>query len=77
MLKLSKINIVYLCSEINCLYICNAKLINLWETSVSLFIFLALPVEACSVGGFSPPNPSVFSGIRLSILIYQKIAVLC
>ena len=39
MLKLSKINIVYLCSEINCLYICNAKLINLWETAVSLFIF--------------------------------------
>ena len=28
-------------------------------------------------GGFSPPNPSVFSGIRLFILIYQKIAVLC
>ena len=30
-----------------------------------------------SDGGFSPPNPSVFSGIRLFILIYQKIAVLC
>ena len=28
-------------------------------------------------GGFSPPNPSVFSGIRLFILIYKKIAVLC
>ena len=23
-----------------------------------------------SEGGYSPPNPSVFSGIRLSILIY-------
>ena len=56
----NKINIVYLCSEINCLYMSNAKLMNLWETSVSLFFFLALPVEVCSVGGFSPPNPSVF-----------------
>ena len=64
-------------SAVNCLYISNAKLINLWETAVSLFIFLALLVEFSSDGGFSPPNPSVFSGIRLFILIYQKIAVLC
>ena len=69
----SKIKIVYLCSEVNCLYICNAKLINLWETAVSLFVFLALLVEFSSDGGFSPPNPSVFSGIRLFILIYQKL----
>ena len=62
----SKIKIVYLCSEVNCLYICNAKLINLWETAVSLFVFLALLVEFSSDGGFSPPNPSVFSGIRLN-----------
>ena len=73
----SKIKIVYLCSEVNCLYICNAKLINLWEIAVSLFVFLALLVEFSSDGGFSPPNPSVFPGIRLFILIYQKIAVLC
>ena len=62
----SKIKIVYLCTEVNCLYICNAKLINLWETAVSLFVFLALLVEFSSDGGFSPPNPSVFSGIRLN-----------
>ena len=73
----SKIKIMYLCTEVNCLYISNAKLINLWETAVSLFVFLALLVEFSSDGGFSPPNPSVFSGIRLFILIYQKIAVLC
>ena len=41
------------------------------------FCFLALLVVFSSDGGFSPPNPSVFSGIRLFILIYQKIAVLC
>ena len=34
-------------------------------------------LHTCADGGFSPPNPSVFSGIRLFILIYQKIAVLC
>ena len=73
----SKIKIVYLCSEVNCLYICNAKLINLWETAVSLFVFLALLVEFSSDGASRPQNPSVFSGIRLFILIYQKIAVLC
>ena len=41
------------------------------------FCFLALLVEFSSDGGFSPPNPSMFSGIRLFFLIYQKIAVLC
>ena len=30
--------ISYLCSEVNCLYICNTKLINLGETSVSFFV---------------------------------------
>ncbi|MCI7011987.1 MAG: hypothetical protein MR905_10480, partial [Prevotella sp.] len=35
--------------------------------------FIALLVEISSDGGFSPPNPSVFSGIRLFILIYQKL----
>ena len=69
----SKIKNVYLCTEVNCFYISNAKLINLWETAVSLFVFLALLVEFSSDGGFSPPNPSVFSGIRLFILIYLKL----
>ena len=53
----SKIKIVYLCSEVNCLYISNAKLIKLWETAVSLFVFLALLVEFSLDGGFSPPKP--------------------
>ena len=39
----------YLCSEVNCLYISNAKLINLWETAVSLFVFLALLVESALI----------------------------
>ena len=43
----------------------------------NFYDFLALLVEFSSDGDFSPPNPSVFSGIRLFILIYQKIAVLC
>ena len=73
----SKIKMVYLGSEVNWLYISNAKLIKLWETAVSLFVFLALLVEFSSDGASRPQKPSVFSGIRLFILIYQKIAVLC
>ena len=56
----SKIKIVYLCSEVNCLYISNAKLINLWETAVSLFVFLALLVEFSSDGGARPQTPRCF-----------------
>lgn len=44
--------ISYLCSEVNCLYICNTKLINLGETSVSFFCFVLL---LDVLGGFAPP----------------------
>ena len=37
----SKAKICDLCSEINWWYICNTKLVNLWETSVSFFICIA------------------------------------
>ena len=37
----------------------------------------AQKVELLLMGASRPPPPSVFSGIRLFILIYQKIAVLC
>ena len=36
----SNTEIVYLCSEVSCLYISNAKLTNLEEISVSSFLFL-------------------------------------
>ena len=39
----SNTEIVYLCSEVSCLYISNAKLINLWEIPVSHYCFFALP----------------------------------
>ena len=42
----SNTEIVYLCSEVSCLYISNAKLTNLWETAVSLYCFFALPVNS-------------------------------
>ena len=59
--------IVYLCSEVSCLYISNANLTDFWETVVSLSCFFALPVETdVSVGvgnplryaprGFQPPR---------------------
>ena len=76
----SNTEIVYLCSEVNCLYISNAKLINLWETSVSLFDLFHLHcwilARKFSHGGCSPPNPSVFSGIRFYLYLYLKIALL-
>ena len=47
--------IVYLCSEVNCLYICNTKLINLREgTNVSI-LFALLKPSAGLFGGFRPP----------------------
>ena len=47
--------IVYLCSEVSCLYISNANLTDFWETAVSLSCFFALPVETgVSVGGGNP-----------------------
>ena len=47
--------IVYLCSEVNSLYICNTKLINLREgTNVSL-LFALLKSSAGLFGGFTPP----------------------
>ena len=41
----SKAKICDLCSEINWWYICNTKLVNLWETSVSFFLFVLLVVS--------------------------------
>ena len=40
----SKTEIVYLCSEVSCLYISNAKLTNQEEISVSSFLFFTLLV---------------------------------
>ena len=49
----SKTDIVYLCSEVNCLYISNTKLINLGETSVSSF---HLRLSLChALGGLRAP----------------------
>ena len=58
----SKTDIVYLCSEVNCLYISNTKLINLGETSVSSFHLRLSSVML--LGGASPrrkTNPRCFS----------------
>ena len=44
----SKAKICDLCSEINWWYICNTKLVNLWETSVSFFLFVLLVVSFSS-----------------------------
>ena len=39
------------------MYICNAKLTNLWETAVSLYCFFALPVNSrrSAMGRMPPP----------------------
>ena len=63
----SKIEIVYLCSEVSCLYISNAKLADFGEILISPFFFLALLVVPL-LGGFAPPAAqanlrSVFHGI--------------
>ena len=55
--------IVYLCSEVNCLYIVNAKLIDFMETFVVSLFFIALLVSFFILEDYSPPNPSVFYGI--------------
>ena len=46
---------------------------SLGDYGLPFCFFLALLVAISSDGGCSPPNPSVFSGIRLFILIYQKL----
>ena len=45
-----------LCSEVSCLYMCNTKLINLRETSVSFFVLLAA-LCVRSWGRTRPPPP--------------------
>jgi hypothetical protein len=58
----SMIEIVYLCSEVICLYISNTKLSNLGETAVSLFCFFVSLSERLRCMGVPAPNPpGVFS----------------
>nr|DAT80782.1 MAG TPA: hypothetical protein [Caudoviricetes sp.] len=41
---------------------CNAKLINLWETEVSLSYFYALLVDFLLMGASRPQTPRCFQG---------------
>ena len=54
----SKAKICDLCCEVNCLYISNTKLVNLRETSVSLFILYCQYVLLLSAlgGGLGRPR---------------------
>jgi hypothetical protein len=56
----SKINIVYLCSEVNCLYISNAKLIDFGEISVSLSSFYRIASFPLTWGLLAPKPLGVF-----------------
>src|SRR3712207_474321 len=48
--------IVYLCSGVNCLYICNTKLVNPMEKDESSSPFLyCLSLPPVLFGGFAPP----------------------
>ncbi len=46
----SKAKICDLCCEVNCLYISNTKLVNLRETSVSIFILYCQYVLLLTIG---------------------------
>ena len=69
--------IVYLCSEVNSLYICNTKLINLREgTNVSI-LFALLKSSAGLFGGFRPPAArQAPRGILHSVKHHQDFALL-
>jgi len=58
----NKANIVYLCPEVNCLYISNTKIINLGETLGLLFCFYILILEFAlrGRGPLAVGQPSVF-----------------
>ena len=65
--------IVYLCSEVSCLYISNANLTDFWETVVSLSRFFALPVETgVSVGVGSPLRYAPISAAHSRLLIISQ-----
>ena len=49
------------------------KSIIYYNYECHIVLYLALLAEISYDGGFSNPNPSVFYGIRLFILIYQKL----
>ena len=73
----SNTEIVYLCSEVSCLYISNAKLINLWEIPVSHYCFLHCQIEISSLspllGAARPQTPRCFSGISLGFASTWKL----
>ena len=62
----SKAKIYDLCSEINWWYICNTKLVNLWETSVSFFICIA----GCS---FPSPRDADLTISDVKFIVWKKI----
>jgi hypothetical protein len=63
----SKTFIAYLCSEVNCLYISNAKLINPGEISVSPLCFLHYLLSPLS-GGFAPPAARATTAVFFIVL---------
>ena len=69
--------IVYLCSEVNCLYICNTKLINLGRgTKVPLFLCIAQVFRRALRGLHAPGRKARPRGVFHSVKHHQDFVLL-